>query len=155
MWILYYCALSFRGTCNAIRYALEQRHEESLDSVFFLSSLILHGITAFSLCLALNHQRKYRSSLPPSSATPPPKENDPILAKYARFKNTISGSETFFFVLFVIYLIFLYLQVMKTDNTTYDILFLVAFGIQRIPIVFFSVSYRIWTKCYRRTNKKK
>jgi len=135
MWILYYCALAFRGACNGVRYALEERHEESLDSVFFLSSLILHGITAFSLCLALNHQRKYRSSLPPSTGTAPPKENDPLLAKYAWFRKTVSGSETFFFFLFVIYLIFLYLQVMKSNNTTYEILFLCAFGVQRIPIV--------------------
>jgi hypothetical protein len=32
------------------------------SSVFFIVSLTLHGISAFVLTLALNHQRKYRST---------------------------------------------------------------------------------------------
>jgi len=134
MWILYYCALGFRGACNTVRYALEERHEESLDSVFFLGSLILHGITAFALSLALNHQRKYRSSLPPPAGAAP-KENDPLLARYTWFKKTVSGSETLFFFMFVLYLVFLYLQIMKSDDQLYEILFLCAFAVQRIPII--------------------
>jgi len=143
-WILYYSALGFRGTCNTLRYALEEHHEESLDSVFFLSSLILHGITAFALSLALNHQRKYRSSLPPASA---PKENDPLLAKYTWFKKTVSGSETLFFFMFVIYLVFLYLQIMKSDDKLYEILFLCAFAVQRLPIVIL-----VFIICYTRNS---
>jgi len=134
MWILYYCSVGFRGITNSVRYALEERQEESLDSVFFLASLILHGITAFALSLALNHQRKYRSSI--SAANPPaPKESDPLIAKYAWCKKTINISEAVFFLLFVIYLVFLYLQIMKSDNKVFDILFLCAFALQRVPVI--------------------
>jgi hypothetical protein len=135
MWILYYTALGFRGICNTLRYSLEQRHEESIDSIFFLASLILHGLTAFALSLALNHQRKYRSSLPPSSAQPAKKETDPLLAKYSWCRRTITGVETTFFLFFVIYLIFLYLQIMKSDNKVYEYLFLATFALQRIPVI--------------------
>jgi len=134
MWILYYATVGCRGIVNAVRYALEQRHEESLDSIFFLGSLILHGITAFALSLALNHQRKYRSSIPPPQSQPP-KENDPLLAKYSWCKRTITVSEATFFVLFVIYIVFLYLQIIKSDNVIYEILFLVAFCLQRFPVI--------------------
>jgi len=135
MWILYYSALAFRGVCNTLRYALEERHEESLDSIFFLAALILHGITAFALSLALNHQRKYRSSIPLPSAQAPKKETDPLLAKYSWCRRTITAVETSFFFMFVIYLIFLYLQIMKSDDKVYEYLFLAAFALQRIPVI--------------------
>lgn len=135
MWILYYAAVGFRGACNSVRYAIEERQEESIESIFFLASLILHGITGFSLSLALNHQRKYRSSIPPTTTPSQKKEADPLLAKYSWCRRTITCVETTFFFLFVIYLIFLYLQIMKSDNRVYEYLFLTAFALQRIPIV--------------------
>ncbi len=62
LWILFYLLTSMRGAINAVKYALDNEKESSLDNYFFYTSIILRGLTAFALSLALNHQRRYRSS---------------------------------------------------------------------------------------------
>jgi len=69
LWIIYYSALCLRSIFETLRYSLynnDSRKDlsgsyEVLESIFFLGTLLLHGIAVFCLCLSLNHQRKFRT----------------------------------------------------------------------------------------------
>jgi hypothetical protein len=61
LWIVYYVAMTFRGAVNAVELTMQSSYE-AVDDVLFVASLVLHGVSAFGLTLALNHQRRYRSS---------------------------------------------------------------------------------------------
>jgi len=120
-----------------------------LKLFFFLVPLILYGITGFVLSLALDHQRKYRST-PPQKIDQNDQQGDkePLTQSikdflqqetlWTRFKNSLTVSAILFLILFVIYLVFLLLlegmwrQSHEEDNV-YEILFLSAFALQRIP----------------------
>eukprot|EP01113_Clastostelium_recurvatum_P025835 TRINITY_DN3104_c0_g1_i1.p1 TRINITY_DN3104_c0_g1~~TRINITY_DN3104_c0_g1_i1.p1 ORF type:complete len:310 (+),score=51.41 TRINITY_DN3104_c0_g1_i1:153-1082(+) len=137
MWIVYFITLCLRSVTNTVRYAMDRRSEAQIDWIFFLASLILHGITAFALSLALNHQRKYRSSAPQSPPpNAPPRETDSLLAhkSVSWVVNNVTITEIIFFVLFVIYLVGLYLELMN-QSATFFYLFLGAFILQRLPII--------------------
>lgn len=163
MWIIYYLTLGARAACNTIRYSLLPQHYDLLQYVLLSSSIILQGITAFSLSEALNHQRKYRSSAPsppPSSTPTKSQERDPLISSrppsgtpspaiktqerdHSRsefdvvqwVRRVIFLEDFIFFVLFVIFLVFLYLALLKHGEELYVLLFLSAFLLQRIPIV--------------------
>jgi len=161
LWILYYLATACRAACDGVRYGLTSDLDNSMLNIFLLISLILHGVTCFCLCLALNHQRKYRSSVSASSnpgAQHPngnannannansatsisgsAREVDPLIVKYSSFKKFVGASEVLFFLLLLLYLIFLYLQIMKS-STIFEILFICAFGLQRFPILLLVVT---------------
>eukprot|EP01132_Coremiostelium_polycephalum_P006252 gene6252-7785_t len=81
IWILYYLTLGLRGASNTIRYSLPKQTEEQIERIFFIASLTLHGFTALTLSLALNHQRKYRSS---SSQQTTHKEAEPLIQQEQR-----------------------------------------------------------------------
>jgi len=139
MWIFFYFAITLRSASNCVRYSLIPKFEQPIDAFFVLASLILFGISSFALCLALNHQRKFRSSMPPAQTKEGTgaKELDPVAAKYSWVRKTFTGAELLFFVLFLLYMIFLYLQVTRS-SATFEILFLCAFALQRIPVVVLS-----------------
>jgi len=139
-WVLFFFSLGFKAACTAVRYSLvpqRSARETTEVSAFFLAEFIMHGLSAFALSLALNHQRRFRSSAPPPQSAEP-KETDPLLAKYTWLKTTVSGSEAFFFVLLLNYIVFFYLHILFLDSSndqTFEILFYCAFGIQKIPVI--------------------
>jgi len=160
MWIIFYLSVASRATSDCVRYTLEGT-SSTIYYVFFVAALILHGVSCFFVCLALNHQRKYRSTgsgnnaanaagnssqgnpangNPANNPSAPAigRETDPLLAKYSWFKSTITSVEILFFLLFVIYLVFLYQQ-LANGAYVYELLYLIFLGIQRIPIIFLTL----------------
>jgi len=138
MWVLFYLALAARAACNTVRFAIDN---EGVSHVFFLSGLLLHGITAFTLSLALNHQRKYRSTAPPAATTPVGDksshgraEAEPLLAKSDWFRRSMSPIEVIFFFLFIVYLVFLYIELIK-PSIYFWYLFVASFLLQRFPVI--------------------
>lgn len=74
------------------------------------------------------------------------KEADPLLAKYSQLKQTIGFAEILFLMLLVVYLVFLYFQIMyalivlvltefRKAHVLYEVLFLCSFALQRVPII--------------------
>ena len=49
-----------RAIAQGIQFTFE---DKDLELIYVLTSLIMYGISAFMLTLALNHQRRYKSSL--------------------------------------------------------------------------------------------
>jgi hypothetical protein len=81
-----------------------------------------------SLCFSFYH-----------GAAPPPSnyggaETDPLLAKVNQFRSNLGIGEVLCFLIFVVYLVFLVIQVLFAPNETTDILFIVSFVLQRVPI---------------------
>ncbi|EGC36483.1 hypothetical protein DICPUDRAFT_151033 [Dictyostelium purpureum] len=142
LWIVYYLALGLRGASNTIRYAMDKTQEQQVEEVFFIASLTLHGFTALALSLALNHQRRYRSTSQQNTH----REHEPLLLQQiqqenrhsskftATLKKHITPLEIFFLICFVCFLVFLYLEVDKEDTTFYYVL-LGFFILQHIPII--------------------
>ncbi|EFA84002.1 hypothetical protein PPL_03075 [Heterostelium album PN500] len=139
IWILYYLTLGLRGSANTIRYAMQKDKEEDIERVFFVASLTLNGFTALTLTLALNHQRKYRSS---SSQKQPYKESDPLISpdsnQSTRLKSIIkrnfSWSEAAFLFFFICFLTFLYVEIVEENAIFYYIL--IGFSIlQHLPVM--------------------
>lgn len=125
-----------RASCNTVRYSLEpdsSNHEVNL--VLFQANLILQGIGAFALSLTLNHQRRYRSSAPARpNTTGTPGEEDALLGRAETgWLKAISFMEVIFALLFLIYLVFLYLALIK--EAIFREIFLGAFVLQRLPII--------------------
>jgi len=149
-WVLYFLSDSARQGINATRYALiDSDHDSSsMRAAFFATSLVLYGVTTLALSLALNHQRRYRSSATsngsPSSSgggsisngLATQQESEPLLVKYGdRLRQRFTGMEGIFIILFVLYLVFLYVQLVTTPHDLFDIIFVTAFCLQRLPII--------------------
>lgn len=131
-WIFYYLVLGLQNVCNTIQFALGKPKDKELDSILWIISLFLNGCTAFALCLALNHQKKYRSSHPPPVAGDKNQESNPLLPKYW-IRKSVGAYEILFVLLLIIYSVLIYFASTRTSNL-YNILFLCSFGLQRIPI---------------------
>ncbi|KAN0040160.1 hypothetical protein ACTA71_012050 [Dictyostelium dimigraforme] len=143
LWIVYYLSLGLRGASNTIRYAMDKAKEEHIEEVFFIASLTLHGFTALALSLALNHQRRYRSTSQQQATF---RENEPLLLQQiqqenrnsskwtANIKKHISLLEVFFLLCFICFLVFVYIEIDKEDTIFYYIL-LGFFILQHIPII--------------------
>jgi len=142
LWILFYIFIAFRGIINTLRYALADESQETLDNYLVYSSLIIHGLTGFCLTLALNHQYKYRSTTPNTQPTTPStvgvNDPDPLLSKYGWLKKSIGWAELLYFVLFLLYLAFVFVMIVRRDNSDEWIWIATAlslFGLQRVPVV--------------------
>jgi hypothetical protein len=120
--------------------------EDSLDEYFFAFSLVLHGFSALILSLALNHQRKYRSTVPPRSsqgsvnASVPAKgeDFDPIYQKYGWLKSYVGWGELIFISLFILYIAFLVVFLVERDSSHHSIwsaILVATFGLQRVPVL--------------------
>jgi hypothetical protein len=130
-------AMFARASCNAIRYSLlPTNKDEEVRHVLFLANLILQGIGAFTLSLTINHQRRYRSSAPVHPNPTPGGEKEPLVTgnNDTGWLKAISFVEVLFSIFFLVYLVFLYLALVKEEQI-YQIVFLVAFIIQRLPII--------------------
>lgn len=138
LWIVYYLAMFARASCNTIRYSL--RHSSiPVDSSLFQANLVLQGIAAFALSLTINHQRRYRSSAPAHTAPAAATDKDPLLAKTdAGWLRAISIIEIMFAIFFLVYLVFLYLALIK--GSVFREIFLGAFVLQRLPILLMMVA---------------
>lgn len=144
MWIIYYLTVGLRTAAGAVLYGLPNPAQNKiLHSIFFDAGLILSAINAFTLCLSLNHQRRYRSSAPPNptpQANPgSQKEGDALLGKSDLLKKSISPAEILFFAIFVVNLVFLYVSITNTQHQSLFILvFVGTYVAGRIPILILS-----------------
>jgi hypothetical protein len=142
LWILFYMFIALRGTVNTLRYALADGSEDTLDNYLIYSGLVIHGLTGFCLTLALNHQHKFRSTAPnnqtPVGAKAGPNDPDPLLSKYGWLKKSVGWSELLYFALFLLYLAFVFVMIVRRDDGDEWIwvsVFLAVFGLQRMPVL--------------------
>jgi len=136
LWILFFLTVGLRNAIDAVLFSVQNLTESTKD-ILSLQIYVFHGIGCLTLCLALNHQRKYRSSVPPENLNKNSykrKETEPLIPKHVWCKSMCTPSEIFFLSLFVLFLIFLYLQAVK-EHKIFDILFIVFTEIQRIPVL--------------------
>lgn len=142
LWILYYISMGVRACINAALYGIKFSYNQKLHGLLFDASMILSGINAFTLCLSLNHQRKYRSSAPPN---PGPvvagalKETDPLVPKSEVLKKLLDPIEIIFFILFVASLVLYYIALVETEtksksSETFVLVFAASYAVQRLPI---------------------
>lgn len=141
MWIVYYLTMGLRASAAAVLYGVPDDNK-FLHGFFFISGLILSAINAFTLCLSLNHQRRYRSSAPP----PPPqgaagslKEGDPLLGKSDLLKKSISPAEVIFFILFAANLSLFYAALRSQNNQKLEsllvLIFVGSYVAERFPVL--------------------
>lgn len=143
LWILFYIFISLRATVNTLRYALADGSEETLDNYLIYSGLVIHGLTGFCLTLALNHQHKFRSTSPNAQPGPVggkagPNDPDPLLSKYGWLKKSVGWSELLYCALFLLYLAFVLVMIIRRDEDDEWIwvaVFLSVFGLQRVPVI--------------------
>jgi len=158
LWLLFYLFLGIRCVLDAVRYGLNVVNdlESTVNMGLYFSSLVLDGVIFLFLTLSLNHQLRHRSSPKPppqqrQGSTKSPGKNrnaqDPGDAdNYARVRLSflaVLSLESFFFILFVLHLVFLYLNVHNESEVFYW-LYISAFILQLIPIIvltFFIVFY--------------
>jgi len=134
LWIIYFLIIACRNAFEAVILSLSERDADLVDMILTMHVLVFYGLGCFCLCLALNHQRRFRSSVPKNNTKDGTKESDPLIAKYDWCKRTFTGAEALFFFLLVVYFIFLYLEIVKKGKI-FDILFLTILGIQRVPVI--------------------
>jgi len=153
LWIIYYLALFTRASCNTVRYALRPDANIEVTNILSLSNLILQGISAFALSLTINHQRKYRSTAPihpnpnaSAASIAGAGEKAPLVNTHGSMRaetgwlKAVSFIEILFSIFFLIYLVFLYLVLIKGHDEVFESLFLGAFVLQRLPIVVMTIA---------------
>jgi len=136
MWIVFYLAAACRTAFDAVRYGLMKDLDNTMNNAFFVAVMVFHGITCYTLTLSLNHQRKFRSSVPTPPATAGstlPRESDALVAKQ-KIRHRVSAPEIFFTLLFILYLLFLLLVILISGQPL-EITFMVVLAVQRIPIL--------------------
>jgi len=143
MWIIYYLTIGLRSSAAAVLYGVLTTNA-ILHGFFFISALILSAINAFTLCLALNHQRRYRSSAPtapaPQGAAGSIKEGDPLLGKSDLLKKSISPAEIIFFILFAANLALFYAALREQGKnqkleTLLVLIFVGSYIAERLPVL--------------------
>jgi len=136
LWIIYYLALFTRASCNTVRYALRPDANIEVTNILSLSNLILQGISAFALSLTINHQRKYRSTAPihpnpnaSAASIAGAGEKAPLVNTHGSMRaetgwlKAVSFIEILFSIFFLIYLVFLYLVLIKGHDEVFESLF--------------------------------
>jgi len=142
MWIVYYLTMGLRASAGAVLYGVPMEHNKFIHGFFFISGLILSAINAFTLCLSLNHQRRYRSSAPPNPAPQGAagslKEGDPLLGKDI-LKKSISAAEVIFFILFAANLSLFYAALRSQNNQKLEnllvLIFVGSYVAERLPVL--------------------
>jgi len=139
LWIIYYVSMGVRTCLNAAMYGITAHLSPRFHGLLFEASIILAGINAFTLCLSLNHQRKYRSSAPPNPAPQAAgngaKEVDPMLPKMDVMKRLADPAEVIFFVLFAVSLILFFLAIYFTGKDVFVLVFVGSYAAQRLPVL--------------------
>lgn len=158
LWIIFFFFLGVRVTFDAVRYGMNVVYETSdLNSGLHFASLVTDALLNMFLCLSLNHQLKFRSasrspitrssstksahkdnlSRQPSSklrADPLPEQENANVLRVSLV--VLFSLETLFFALFILHLVFLYLNI--TSEAGDDIfywLYIGAYILQRLPIL--------------------
>jgi len=131
--------MGVRTCLNAAMYGITAHLSPRFHGLLFEASIILAGINAFTLCLSLNHQRKYRSSAPPNPAPQAAgngaKEVDPMLPKMDVMKRLADPAEVIFFVLFAVSLILFFLAIYFTGKDVFVLVFVGSYAAQRLPVL--------------------
>lgn len=141
LWIIYYISVGVRTCLNAAMYGITT-HNSRVHGLLFEASIILAGINAFTLCLSLNHQRKYRSSAPPNPAQAVgngAKEVDPMLPKMEVVKRLADPAEVMFFILFAVSLVLFFLAIFFQGKEVFVLVFVGSYGAQRLPVFVLSL----------------
>lgn len=143
LWIIYYVSIGIRACVAAALYGITHRTElPQVHGMLFDAVIILCGINAFTLCLSLNHQRKYRSSAPtnpaPQVAGNGGKESEPLLPKMEVVKRLMDPLEIIFFFLFAATLVLYYVALLKKEQL-FTLIFVGCYALQRIPIFILSM----------------
>lgn len=72
-WIVYFASISTWSLFASLKFGLHGDAENRISTPFVIVDLVLYGLIPFSLALALEHQRAYRSKLA-SSGNPSPED---------------------------------------------------------------------------------
>eukprot|EP00003_Mantamonas_plastica_P006724 TRINITY_DN1554_c0_g1_i3.p1 TRINITY_DN1554_c0_g1~~TRINITY_DN1554_c0_g1_i3.p1 ORF type:complete len:307 (-),score=61.31 TRINITY_DN1554_c0_g1_i3:61-981(-) len=129
-WILFYFALFARCVCTALDYAFFNTPQKNWVGNLYILSVCLHGLVALLLSVALNHQRKYRSSAGFNDEDEDDQDATRLSTMAARY-----WPEILFGFLFLYFLVFFFLQLANLTSELYLYLFLTAFGLQRLPVL--------------------
>eukprot|EP01102_Stenamoeba_stenopodia_P001450 TRINITY_DN11257_c0_g1_i1.p1 TRINITY_DN11257_c0_g1~~TRINITY_DN11257_c0_g1_i1.p1 ORF type:complete len:322 (-),score=56.06 TRINITY_DN11257_c0_g1_i1:130-1095(-) len=79
-WIIYFAIVFIRTTISSVRFGVDPSLTPASD--LDLTTLCLHGVSAFVLALALNHQRRWRSPDSPQTIQQvflAPRENEALV----------------------------------------------------------------------------
>jgi hypothetical protein len=141
LWIMFYLFVFLGSLLNALRFALLGVSTVlCVDRWFEAISLTFHGLSTLALSMALNHQRRFRSSnaVPEEEA-----ETDPLLKRYDHLRRNISALDVGFMLLFVVYDVMAWVAVLMTRTCTardevvavevFPWVFVGLFLLQRIP----------------------
>jgi hypothetical protein len=156
-WILYYIGITVRAVIDGTKYALtDQKHETTESLVLIVISLLLYGVCTLMISFALQHQKEFRSkfafssslsrsstskaSFPTTSrieSSAAINRDSPKTGMCHNLKEKILSVRSIFVILFLIYCgaeysMFIYRE---PGDQPYYIFFLVAFGIQRVPVI--------------------
>lgn len=134
LWIFYFTTLGLRCAVDTARFA-NFDPTSKLDSALFLTGVVLHGIAGLFLGLALNHQRKFRSSNP----------SEPLL-EHTNQKQTASNfihdflltTESFFYGAFFVYIVLFLLMTIYDNNDALFWPFLTCLWVQRSLLILFT-----------------
>lgn len=137
LWIIFFLAVATRATFDAFRYGLDVQDQDSdVNTGLYLASLVMDGVVVLCLTLALNHQKRYRSSIPVMSthnnSKPDVSENHNGTLELV--KTVLFAPETLYCLLFMIYLVFFYLNIDLQNEYSYK-LFIAFTCLQKVPIV--------------------
>lgn len=147
LWIVFFLFIFLRSTVESVRFAVKGLNTAN-DAWFMAVAFSLHAFATLALCLALNHQRRFRSAAileDDDSSIPSAEETDPLMRRMSKMKKTISAPEIFFIVLFVIQVAMAWLTIVEfhgnieSDGEPYKWIFLGSFVVQRLPAIVLAV----------------
>lgn len=147
LWVIFYLCIFCRAILDGVRYGVPNEDIKSQSLALATASFAFHGLTTTVLSLALNHQRRFRSSVAPAPATgtstlPEAEKEQPTAALTQRlgsFTKQLGIWEFLFGILLVGYLVLMYLDLLHPGSNIIFPLFLTAFGLQRLPILVLAV----------------
>jgi hypothetical protein len=153
LWILFYLFIGIRSVFDSVRYGLDVVNDNSNEnSGLFMSSLVTDSLATLFLTLSLHHQLKYRSpakilgnSQRDGSGMKQRESNRSMRnadrrtdeQPNFRFPFPLFSVESIYFVLFVLNLVFLYLNITNYEGKkdAFYWLYFSGFILQRIPVV--------------------
>jgi len=158
LWILFFVFIGIRSIFDAVRYGLDVVNDDSdKNSGLFMSSLVSDSLATLFLTLSLYHQLKYRSPVKLMGGQTSQREgagsaggmkressrsirnSDRRLDEQAnfRFPFPLLSVESVFFILFVVNLVFLYLNITNfdTEKDAFYWLYVTGYMLQRVPVI--------------------
>jgi len=122
--------------------------EVARDQYFEAVTLTLHGLSTLALSMALNHQRRFRSS---GAVQMEDSETDPLLKRYDRLKRVLSPLDLLFMLVAATYVALVWPAVlMRLEHVWLKWAFLSVFLIQRVPPLLLAVMIIFFPKAPER-----